>query len=66
MLADGAGLGKVGDDAVGAAFGDAQAGHHVAPPRARVMRDARQHPGVAGREGPVRHIGSYQILENCC
>jgi hypothetical protein len=34
------GFGQVGDDAVGAAFGDAQAGRDDAQPRARVTRDA--------------------------
>ena len=49
------GLGEVSDDAVGAALGDAQAGRDVAQPRARVMRDAQQDPGVIGQETPVRH-----------
>jgi hypothetical protein len=35
LLDDVAGLGQVGDDAVGAALGDAQAGRDVAQPRSR-------------------------------
>jgi hypothetical protein len=35
---------EVGDDAVGAALGDAQAGREVAQPHARVAGDAQQHP----------------------
>ena len=50
-----AGCGQVGDDAVGAALGDVQAGRDVARPRARVVGDAQQHPGVAGQEAPARH-----------
>ena len=50
-----AGFGEVGDDAVGAALGDAQAGRDVAQSRARVMGDVQQHPGVAGQETPARH-----------
>ena len=50
-----AGLGEVGDDAVGGALGDAQARRDVAQPRARVVRDAQQHPGVGSQETPVRH-----------
>jgi len=53
-----AGLGEVGDGAVGAALGDAQAGRDVAQPRARVVRDAQQHPGVGGQETPARHVVS--------
>ena len=51
------GFGQVGDDAVGAAFGDAQAGREVAQPHARVAGDAQQQPGVAGQETPVRRAG---------
>ena len=44
QLDDAAGLGQVGDDAVGAAFGDAQAG-----------RDAGQaHPGLCARHSSTR------------
>jgi hypothetical protein len=49
------GCGQVGDDAVRAALGDAQAGRDVAQPRAGVAGDAQQHPGVAGQETPARH-----------
>ena len=45
-----AGLGEIGDDAVGAALGDAQAGRDVTQPRARVVREAQQHPGVLVRK----------------
>jgi hypothetical protein len=55
LLDDVAGCGQVGDDAVGAALGDAQAGREVAQPHARVVGDAQQHPGVVGQEAPVRH-----------
>ena len=50
-----AALGRVGDDAVGAAFGDAQAGREVAQPHARVVGDAQQDPGVVGQEISARH-----------
>jgi len=50
-----AGLGEVGDDAVGGALGDVQARRDIAQPRARVVRDAQQHPGVGSQETPVRH-----------
>jgi hypothetical protein len=54
FLVDGvAGCGQVGDDAVGAAFGDARAGRGVAQPVARVVGDAQQHPGVVGQEAPA-------------
>jgi hypothetical protein len=46
-------LGEIGDDAVGAALGDAQAGRAAAQPRARVVRDAQQPPGVVGQETPT-------------
>src|SRR5712692_8573644 len=49
------GLGQVGDDAVGAALGDAHAGRDVAQPHARVMCDAQQDPAVIGQEAPARH-----------
>ena len=50
-----AGFSEVGDDAVGAALGDAHAGRDVARSRARVVGDAQQHPGVAGQETLARH-----------
>src|SRR5580693_6067602 len=61
-------LGEVGDDAVGAALGDAQAGRDVARPRAGVVCDAHQQPGVAGQETPVRHdltILSFILVIYC-
>jgi hypothetical protein len=63
LLDDAAGLGQVGADAVGAAFGDAQAGRDAGQAHPRVRCEAQQHPGVVGQEGPVRHQHSYQILE---
>jgi hypothetical protein len=48
-----AGLGEVGNDAVGAAIGDAQAGRDVAQSRARVVGDVQQDPGVVGQEAPL-------------
>ena len=50
-----AGLRQVGDDAVGAALGDAQGGRDVAQPCARVAGDVQQDPGVVGQEAPFRH-----------
>jgi hypothetical protein len=50
-----AGSGQAGDDAAGAALGDAQAGRDVAQLRARWGGDAQQRPGVAGQETPARH-----------
>src|SRR5271155_40382 len=53
-----AGLGEVGDDAVSAALGDAQAGRDVAQPRVRVAGDVQQDPGVVGQEAPLRHAAN--------
>jgi hypothetical protein len=50
-----AGLCEVGDDAMDAALVDAQAARDVAQPRAWVMRDVQQDPGVVGQEAPFRH-----------
>jgi hypothetical protein len=47
-----AGLGQVGDDAVGAALGDAQPGRDVTQPRGRVVGEVQQDQGVVGQEGP--------------
>jgi hypothetical protein len=55
LLHDVPGLGEIGDDAVGGAPGDGRPGRDVAQPHARVVGDARQHPGVAGQEAPVRY-----------
>jgi hypothetical protein len=51
-----AGCGQVGDDAVGAALGAAQAGRDVAQPHARFAGGAQQDPGMAGQEIPARHL----------
>ena len=67
LLDDVSGCGQVGDDAEGAALGDAYAGRDVAQPRARVVCDAQQHPGVVGQEAPARPIEtSTQFLEIHC
>ena len=50
-------FGQVGDDAVGAALGDAQAGRDVPQSCARVAGDVQQDPGVVGQEAPLRHAG---------
>ncbi len=51
-----AGCGQVGDDAGGAALGDAQAGRDVAQPHSRFVGDAQQDPGMAGQEIPALHL----------
>jgi hypothetical protein len=56
------GCGEIGDQAVGAALGDAQAGSDVAQPHARVAGDAQQHPGVAGQETPAHHANSILFI----
>jgi hypothetical protein len=66
VLEDVAGCGQVGDDAVGAAFGDAQAGRDVAQPRPRVVGQAQQHAGVVGQETPALHLRRLQFLETYC
>jgi hypothetical protein len=53
LLGEVAGCGQVGDDGVGAALGDVQAGGDVAQARARVVGDAQQRPGVVGQETPA-------------
>jgi hypothetical protein len=50
-----AGVDEVGDDAVGAAFGDADHGGDVPEARAGVLGDAQQRPGVVGEEAPTSH-----------
>jgi hypothetical protein len=50
-----ASVGEIGDDAVGAALGDAQAGRDVAQPDARLVGNTQQHPGVISQETPSRH-----------
>ena len=62
-----AGLGQVGDDAVGAALGNAQAGRDIAQPRARVVCDVQQDPSVVGKEAPARHANDSTVfLEKYC
>jgi len=48
-----AGVDEVGDDVVGAAFGDADHGGDVPEARAGVVGDAQQRPGVVGEEAPT-------------
>ena len=55
VLDDIPGRGRVGDNAVDAALGDAQAGRDVAQPGARVEGDAQQDPGMVGQETPALH-----------
>ena len=50
-----AGIGQVGDDGVGVAFGDVQGGGDVAQPYPGVAGDGQQDPGVAGQQCPVLH-----------
>ena len=62
-----AGLGEVGDDAMGTALSDAQAGRDVTQPRARVVGDMQQDPGVVGQETPLRHLARISpFLEKDC
>jgi hypothetical protein len=67
LLDEVAGCGQVGDDGVGAALGDVQAGGDVAQARARVVGDAQQRPGVVGQETPACHDNSlpYFPEKNC-
>jgi len=67
LLDEVAGCGQVGDDAVGAALGDVQAGGDVAQACARVVGDAQQRPGVIGQETPACHDNSlpYFPEKNC-
>ena len=51
------GVGEVGDDAIGAAFCDAERAGDVPQARLGIMSDAQHHPGVVGEEAPVRHGG---------
>ncbi len=46
---------QVVDDAEGTALGDAHHGGDVAQPRAGVMCDADEDPGVAGQKAPLCH-----------
>jgi hypothetical protein len=56
------GLGEIGDDAGGAALGDAQAGRDITQCGALVSCDAQQHPGVVGQEAPARHIRNFIMI----
>ena len=64
VLDDVAGCGQVGDDGVDAAVRDAQAGRDVAQPRARVVGDAQQDPGVVGQETPAFHASQTTVSRN--
>jgi hypothetical protein len=44
-----AGLGQLGDDALGAALGDAHPDRDVPQPHPRITRDAQQHPSLVGQ-----------------
>ena len=50
-----AGVDEVGDDVVGAAFGDADRGGDVPEARAGVVGDAQQRSGAVGVEAPTSH-----------
>ena len=52
-LGDVTGLSQVGDDAVGATLGDAQARGNIAKPRCRVIGDAQQDASMVAQETPV-------------
>ncbi len=52
------GGGEIGDDAVRAAFGDAERGGDVTEPDPRVVRDGDQGSRVVGEEAPFRHTPS--------
>ena len=63
------GGGEVGDDAVGAALGDAHSGGDVAQSGPRIMGDADEDPGVVGQEAPIGHRTpnySSRLLEVAC
>ena len=57
--------GQVGDDAVGAALGDAQAGRDIAQPHGRVVGDAQQDPGVV-RKVQLSIFRRLQFLDMYC
>src|SRR5205085_11007366 len=64
LLDDVAGLGEVGDDAVGAALGDPDPLGDVAQPDAGVMGDADQHPSVVGEEVPTLHAPDSTLSDS--
>jgi hypothetical protein len=55
LLDDIPGLGQVGDDAVGVAFGDGKAGRDVAQTDLRVVSNAQEGPAVVREEVPLSH-----------
>src|SRR5690348_13883518 len=54
-LGDISGLGEVGHNAVGASFGNANAGGNLAQPHSWVVRQAQQHAPVVAQETPATH-----------
>jgi len=52
-----AGVREIGDDAVRAAFGNAQSGGDVAQPHTGIVCNAQQHPAMVREEGPFGHDG---------
>jgi hypothetical protein len=48
-------IGKVGDDAIGAAFCNAERAGDVPQARVGIVSDTQHYPGVVGEEAPVRH-----------
>lgn len=67
VLADVAGRCQVGDDAVGASLGDAQAGRDVLQSHPRVVREKQQHTAVVTHEapGPMPKTLSQFLEKNC-
>ena len=55
LLDDVPGGGEVGDDAVRAAFGDAERGRDVAEPDSRIVRDRHQRTRMIRQKAPLRH-----------
>lgn len=49
------GIGKVGDDSIGAALCDTERAGDVPQAHTRIMSDAEHHPCVVGEEAPLRH-----------
>ena len=68
VLHDVAAGGEVGDDAVGAAFGDAHRRGDVAQAHAGVVGDAHEDPCMVGEEAPLCHReqSSQLFLEEYC
>src|SRR4029450_7592606 len=62
-----AGVDEIGDDAVGAALGDAHDGGEVPQAHARVMGDAQQRPSMVGEQAPTAHAHTLpEIPEFYC